>query len=277
MPALSWGMRLGLWLSAMAAWGQTYEVTPDTARQGDTLRVHAAGPASAARMNGRTIRLFPQTGGGSLGLMPVAVDTAPGKYPVEFLDAASQPLHSVPVAVRDARFPVQNVTLGKATAELQPAPGEMEAVAAFRQTVTDTRYWADPLRAPVAGCMVSRFGVRRLINGKPTGNFHGGIDQRAAAGRGVAAVAPGVVRIVRMFNLNGGTVGVDHGQGLLSIYLHLSGFAVKEGATVKQGEIIGLAGSTGRSSAPHLHWSLYANGVPVNPLQWVPLKPCAAR
>jgi murein DD-endopeptidase MepM/ murein hydrolase activator NlpD len=78
-----------------------------------------------------------------------------------------------------------------------------------------------------------------------------------------------------MFQLHGGTVGVDHGQGLVSIYLHMSGFAVKEGQAVRQGDVIGYIGSTGRSTAPHLHWSLYANGVAVSPLQWVKLKPCA--
>jgi murein DD-endopeptidase MepM/ murein hydrolase activator NlpD len=72
-------------------------------------------------------------------------------------------------------------------------------------------------------------------------------------------------------------VGIDHGQGLESMYLHLSRFAVAEGAAVKKGDVIGYSGSTGRSNAPHLHWSLYANGVPVNPLQWVGLKACPAK
>jgi lysostaphin len=68
---------------------------------------------------------------------------------------------------------------------------------------------------------------------------------------------------------------VDHGQGLESIYLHMSRLAVKEGDVVHQGGVVGYAGSTGRSTAPHLHWNLFANGVAVNPLQWVRLEPCA--
>jgi murein DD-endopeptidase MepM/ murein hydrolase activator NlpD len=90
-------------------------------------------------------------------------------------------------------------------------------------------------------------------------------------------VAGGTVKIVRAWNIHGGTVGIDHGQGLQSIYLHMSKFATAEGAVVKKGDVIGYVGSTGRSTAPHLHWSLYANGVPVNPRQWVQLKACAAR
>ncbi len=153
----------------------------------------------------------------------------------------------------------------------------METVAAFRENLSEKRLWAEPLALPVAGCMSSPFGVQRLYNGKASGSYHGGVDQRSPAGRPVRAVADGVVKIVRAWNIHGGTVGIDHGQGLQSIYLHMSKFAATEGAVVKKGDVIGYVGSTGRSTAPHLHWSLYANGVPVNPRQWVPLKACAAR
>jgi murein DD-endopeptidase MepM/ murein hydrolase activator NlpD len=75
-----------------------------------------------------------------------------------------------------------------------------------------------------------------------------------------------------MFRLHGGTVGLDHGQGVTSSYIHLSKTAVKEGQVVKQGEVIGYVGSTGFSTAPHLHWGLYVHGSPVNPKQWNPAK-----
>ena len=79
-----------------------------------------------------------------------------------------------------------------------------------------------------------------------------------------------------MFNLRGGTVGIDHGQGLSSIYLHMSSFAVAEGALVNKGDVIGYVGATGRATGAHLHWTLYANGVAVNPQQWVAVQPCTA-
>ena len=186
-------------------------------------------------------------------------------------------LSSETVTVRDARFPTQNVVLEKATAELKPSPGEMDTVDAFLAAVTETRRWQEPLGLPVPGCMTSPFGVKRLTNGQPTGHYHGGIDQRTPAGRPVRAVADGVVKLVRTYNIHGGTVAIDHGQGLESMYLHLSKFAVAEGTVVHKGDVIGYSGSTGRSNAPHLHWSLYANGVPVNPGQWVAVKPCAAK
>ena len=263
-------------LAAASAWAQGYGVQPSTVRQGETLHVSGPPDAASARLNGRSIRLFPQTGGGVLGLMPFPALEKPGAYTLEILDRSGQIRHSAAVVVVNAHFRTQNLVLSPGIAALQPAPGEAEAVNAFRETVSPTRYWEEPLALPVAGCMTSPFGVTRLRNGRPTGDYHGGIDQRAAAGTPVRAIAAGAVRLVRPFTLHGNTVAVDHGQGLESIYLHMSRFAVVEGEPVKRGQVLGFAGSTGRSTAPHLHWSIYVNGIPVNPAQWVNLHPCAA-
>jgi murein DD-endopeptidase MepM/ murein hydrolase activator NlpD len=103
------------------------------------------------------------------------------------------------------------------------------------------------------------------------------VDQRSPADRPIHAIASGTVKVARMFNIHGGTVGLDHGHGVTSAYLHMKRFAVDEGATVQKGDVIGYVGSTGRSTAPHLHWSLSVNGVQVNPRQWVALKPCGTR
>lgn len=262
---------------ASAVQARTFSVTPRVIRQGGVIRVSSAAPVSAARMNGREIRLFPQTGGGWLGLMPVPATEKPGAYRLTILDSAGARLHTVTVRVRGARFPRQNVRLRPDVARLEPSPGEMETVRAFRKTVTETRHWTEPFARPLSGCIVSPFGVRRFINGKPTGAYHTGLDQRAPKGAPVRAIAAGVVQIVRQFNIHGGTVAVDHGQGVGSIYIHLSRFAAREGALVARGDVVGYVGSTGRSSAPHLHWSFYVNGVAVNPRQWLALKPCAAR
>jgi murein DD-endopeptidase MepM/ murein hydrolase activator NlpD len=256
-------------------WAQSYQVTPAAVRQGEAIRVQASAAATSARLNGRTVPLFPEAAG-RLGLMPVPALEPPGAYTLEFLDETGAVVHHTEVTVRDARFRRQNVVLRKEVKELQPSPGEMETVAALRQTVSETRYWSEPFARPLPGCMTSPFGVRRLHNGKPTGSYHGGVDQRGAAGRPVRAAAAGVVRIVRMFNIHGGTVGIDHGQGVTSVYLHLSRFAVEEGARVEKGDIIAYVGSTGRSTAPHLHWSLNVHGIPTNPRQWVALQPCGA-
>jgi murein DD-endopeptidase MepM/ murein hydrolase activator NlpD len=245
-----------------------------TPRQGDVIRINAPAPAASARMNDRTVRLF-AGGNNAFGLMPVPVLEKPGSYTLEILDTAGTIIDMRRVTVRDARFRRQNVVLGRETVALQPAPGEMETMRAFRQTVSDTRRWDEPFVRPVPGCMTSPFGVLRYHNDKPTGGFHGGLDQRGPTGTEVRAVAAGVVKVVRMWNVHGGTVAIDHGQGLTTSYLHLSRFAATEGAMVKKGDIIGFTGTTGRSSAPHLHWTVNVAGVSVNPSQWVRVPPCA--
>ncbi|MBI5085575.1 MAG: M23 family metallopeptidase [Acidobacteria bacterium] len=260
-------MRLMLLLAVMMA-------LHGEVRQGDVIRV--AGPGEKARMNGRTVRLFEQTDGSRLGLMAVPATEKPGEYTLQVMDGGGNVVRSESVVVKDARFRKQNVVIGKETAALAPSEEETRLVRAFLAAETERRYWAEPLKLPLPGCMISPYGVERLHNGKPTGNVHGGWDQRGAKGTAVRAVAAGVVRIAKMFELRGGTVGIDHGQGLETMYLHMSGFAVAEGAEVKQGDVVGYVGSTGRSTGPHLHWSVFANGVAVNPAQWVRVGACAA-
>lgn len=269
-------MTLLLLLAAAAAAAQPFQVTPSQARQGTVLQVRAHRDATSARMHGRTVPLFPQADGTVLGLMPVPVLEKPGVYALEWLSPGGSVLHTQKLTVLDAKYPRQNIQVTPSISSIQPSPGEREAVNAFKAIVSETRHWQEPLAHPVPGCMTSLFGVQRYHNGKPTGNFHGGIDQRSAAGRPIHTVAAGVVRLTGMFNLHGGTVGVDHGQGLSSMYLHMSKLAVADGAAVKKGEVIGYVGSTGRSTAPHLHWSLYAHGAPVNPNQWMAFSPCAS-
>jgi murein DD-endopeptidase MepM/ murein hydrolase activator NlpD len=249
---------------------------PENVKQGGVLRLHGPIQAVAARMEERTIRLFPQADGGAFGLMPIPADQRPGSYRVELLDAGNSVLSSAAITVLDAHFRKQNVLIDQRVAELKPSPGESESSLSFRQAVSDVRFWSEPMTLPVHGCMTSPFGVQRYLNGRPTGNIHGGLDQRASTGTPVRAVADGVVKIVREWNLHGHTVGIDHGQGLESMYQHLSRFAVTEGAMVKKGDVIGYSGSTGRSNAPHLHWTLYVNGVAVNPLEWVKIASCPA-
>ncbi len=248
---------------------------PNPAPQGAAVQVRTtAGPAVSARLGSRTIRLFPQADGSRLGLMPVSGNHRPGTESIELLDEAGRVAATQRLTVRRANFATQNVQLTKSLSNLRSTPDDMEAMNAFRAIVSETRYWNEPFARPVPGCMVSPYGFQRLHNGKPTGSYHSGIDSRGAEGTPVRAVADGIVRLVRGFQVSGNTVGIDHGQGLLSMYLHLSAFAVKDGSRVEKGDVVGYVGSTGRSTAPHLHWSVMANGIGVNPAQWISQTPC---
>jgi murein DD-endopeptidase MepM/ murein hydrolase activator NlpD len=267
------------WLIVLMAIGleaQVFEIAPAHVHNGETLKLTARGPARKARLTGRTIELFPQEDGSFFGLMPIPVLEKPGVYDIEFLSESGVVLESRPIRIENAHYPSQNIVIAKAIAALKPSPGEQQAVSAFRTTVSPVRYWKEPLDPPVLGCLTSLFGVQRLHNGKPTGDFHAGVDQRGAAGTPIHPIAAGVVKIVEKWNLRGGTVAVDHGQGVESIYLHMSGFVAKEGEHVGIHDVLGYIGSTGRSTGPHVHWTLYVNGVPVNPGQWMALHACPA-
>lgn len=262
---------------AAAANPSTVQIAPKNPKQGDIIRISAPAEASSARLGTRSIQLFPQTDGTRFGLMPVRANQKPGAYPIEILKADGAALETLRILIRDARFPSQNVRLSRSVQALKPSPGEMETVAAFRNAVTPDRHWSEPFELPIPGCLTSPYGVRRLHNGKPTGNYHAGLDQASPAGTPIRAIAAGVVRLVKEYNVHGNVVGVDHGQGLSSIYLHMSKFEAAEGKSVQKGDVIGYVGSTGRSTAPHLHWSIYANGVAVNPAQWVAPPACGKR
>jgi murein DD-endopeptidase MepM/ murein hydrolase activator NlpD len=268
-------MRIWIACLAAAAFAQDLSVTPQAVPQGGTFKVRG-GAAAQARFNGITIPLFPQPGGGAFGLMPVRPDQAPGEYTLELLNAGGAVAGSVTVAVRDAHFAKQNIVMSQALSGLEASPEEGSLVRAFLEKASPARFWEEPLQLPVRGCMTSPFGVERLRNGKPTGDRHLGIDQRSPMSAPIRAVAAGMVRIARQFELRGGTVAIDHGQGLESMYMHMSKVAAVEGSRVQAGDVIGHIGSTGRSTGPHLHWSLYANGRAVNPAQWVTLQACAA-
>src|ERR1700735_794035 len=253
---------------------QECTVKPGSIPLGQTVRLRCEVPAATARLNSRTVRLFKQETGDWLGLMPVAVADVPGDYPIEFLAEDGTVLASVNLTIRKTVFPSQNVVLAPQIGALHSTPEEMQTLTSFRDSISDVKYWEDSLVAPVRGCVISPFGVKRLHNGKPTGDFHAGIDQRAPAGTPIRAVAAGVVKIVQPFNVLGGTVAIDHGQGLETMYLHMSKLNVEMGSRVERGDIIGYVGATGRANGPHLHWVVYVNGVPVNPQQWVALKSC---
>ena len=253
---------------------QQCSVAPKAANLGEALRLTCPAEITSAKRNSRTVRLFLQADGKNFGLMPISVKDTPGPGSIEFLSQDGTVLATEKFTVRPTRFPSENVRLSPDIEALHSTPEEIQLLIGFRNEVTDSRYWQDPFEAPADGCVTSPFGVKRLHNGKPTGEFHGGVDQRTPAGEAIRAIADGKVIFARRFNVLGNAVGLDHGQGLGSMYLHMTKLAVTDGAIVKKGDVLGYAGSTGRSTGPHLHWVLYANGVNVNPAQWVKLSAC---
>jgi len=141
---------------------------------------------------------------------------------------------------------------------------ERKQTSAAKNTVTPKRLWRLPLQRPVDGEISSTYGLQRILNGKPK-NPHRGQDMRSPMGNPVKSVADGVVVLVGDHYYAGNSVYIDHGNGVVSMYFHLSKPIVKEGDTVQRGQAIGLSGMSGRATGPHLHFSLSVLGELVDP------------
>jgi len=125
-----------------------------------------------------------------------------------------------------------------------------------------------PLGAPVPGVLTSRFGRRTdPINGKSA--YHQGVDIRGMKGSDVKATANGIVKIENYDRGNGRYVLVDHGNGFITKYAHMKKSLVQKGDTVERGQVIGLVGSTGRSTGPHVHYEIHYDDKIVNPTRFV--------
>jgi len=247
---------------------------PESVKQGEVLVITIEGPAeyfkgATAALAGRKAPLFEQSPGHYRSLLATTVFQKPGSYPLMIQSSHGQKLMEKAITVANARYSTQNVGVSKQMGGLQPLPGEMEAIQALKVVSTPIAFWQEPFVTPTVDCQNSGFGNLRYHNGKPTGDYHKGVDLRSPAGRNITAINNGKIKIAKMFRLHGGTVGIDHGQGVSSVYIHMSKILVKEGQMVKKGDVIGKVGSTGFATGPHLHWGLYMNGLPVNPIQWI--------
>lgn len=140
-----------------------------------------------------------------------------------------------------------------------------------RGTHTNPRLWRGAFRRPVPDPITSPFGMGRQFNGELRSR-HMGVDLDAAAGAPVHATNRGVVALARDFYYAGRVVYLDHGAGLVTVYMHLSAIGVSEGDTVETGQVIGRAGATGRVTGPHLHWTARYGSVSLDPLSLLGLE-----
>lgn len=145
------------------------------------------------------------------------------------------------------------------------ADREEEIVLAALRDLEPGPKWKGDFQEPSGAPRSSPFGVRRVRNGRTAG-FHRGLDYAGGTGEPIEAPAGGVVTLVgRNFVILGNCVIVNHGEGLTSLSLHMSQVTVKEGQTVKAGQVIGYIGNTGASTGPHLHYATYFHGEPIDP------------
>jgi murein DD-endopeptidase MepM/ murein hydrolase activator NlpD len=252
------------------------QLTSRSLRIGDTaaIEIQHHNPASkpVVRLGSKTYPAFNVGGNRFRAFIPSTPLEAPGVRSVQVL--ADGQTQEVPVNFADRSFRIQRINLPPGKAGVQATETELRAVAAFKALVTPTKYWNGVFQAPSKAPKSTPFGVKRYYNGKFAQDYyHRGLDYAGATGSPVTAPAPGRVALVGYlkegFRVHGNIVGVDHGQGVVSVFMHLSRIDVQEGDMVQTGDLLGGIGTTGASTGPHLHWGLYVNAVAVEPLQWL--------
>lgn len=211
-------------------------------------------------------------------LAGVGLNVTEGEYPLDLegvaTDGSKVAFHSQIVVGRGSyrtvglrvpdRFTAPNAATRARIAREQKLKAE-----AFER-VTAQRLWTGRFTPPMLSDATDSFGVRRTFNGVQQ-SIHQGSDYRAKVGTPIAAMNAGRVLLARNLFFEGGCIVIDHGQGLLTIYMHLSEFAVKEGDRIERGQRIGLTGATGRVTGPHLHVSVRWQGIYLDPLLLVSL------
>ena len=277
-----------LWLPAVAAavvmWSAIatpvqaayqVQVNPAHPALGDTISVVIEGEDNGVTptvtVDGTTYQAFMLSSGRYRALIPTSPNTKPGRMTLEV--NGPDGTNNIAVNVGDRSFNTQYITLSPGRADLEGTDHEFNRLDELRALRTPQKYWDGPMARPSNGYVSSAYGNRRYYNGVFAQDYyHRGVDYAAGNGAPIYAPAAGRIALVGKvsdgFVLNGNTIGIDHGQGVTSVMIHLSGFAVNEGDMVTKGQLIGYMGSTGFATGPNLHWGLFVNGVAVDPVPW---------
>ena len=202
---------------------------------------------------GRNIEFRPAVDGFS-ALAGVSLNQTPGSYPLTFGGERAE------VTVVNHAYPSSTITVPeKFVAPPKEIQAQIDEEVAIKQSVFRSsppeRLWQGAFISPANTRYTSSFGSRRVYNGK-TRSVHQGLDYSAAMGTQITAANSGRVVIARAMYFEGGLIVIDHGESIFTLYMHLSEFLVKEGASVDKGAPIAKSGSSGRVTGPHLHFAL---------------------
>ncbi len=210
---------------------------------------------------------------GWIAVLGLGLSTEPGDYHVEVQQPGSNP-RQLAFKVVGKKYSVQELKVAPSQVNLSPedearVTSEREKVRTALEGFTPEAPATLRLAAPVPGRRSSSFGLRRVFNGESR-SPHSGMDIAAPTGTPIKVPLPGRVVDVGSYFFNGNNVVVDHGQGLMTMYCHLSKIRVELGQQVKAGDVLGDVGATGRVTGPHLHWGVILNGASVDPALFLP-------
>jgi murein DD-endopeptidase MepM/ murein hydrolase activator NlpD len=247
------------------------------------FRVSAAAKVNAvsASWMGHNISFFrSSTANTWYGFGGIPVETPNGSYPLvltETVDGRAVQV-SKKVKITSANYPRFPAHVAVAKQFTEPTPEQLKQIAADKSikaevfsTLNPVRLWKTDFSPPVTARISDVFGVERVFNGQVQSR-HLGLDYAVPSGTPVHAINSGKVILARSLYFEGGFVVIDHGQGLMSLYLHLSKLQVNEGDAVEAGQLIGLSGGSGRATGPHLHLAIRWQGVYLSPAVLLSLK-----
>ncbi len=220
------------------------------ALDGQELPLDSGGQFFAAfdRDSGRSAMLAARLADGRRVTLPLAISPRPWK------------IEHIPIGPRPGTAPSEVF--------LRRRAGELARINAARRIDSESEGWRQNFIWPAKGRISGLFGSQRIYRGTP-GSYHSGTDiATGASGTPFAAPADGVVILAATspFTLEGNLLMIDHGMGLNSAFLHCSQVLVREGERVRQGQIVGRIGATGRATGPHLHWSIKWRGARLDPM-----------
>lgn len=245
--------------------------------QGDIVEVRIPGAGLTAvegRMGKATIPFFSSASGDYTALVGADLEAKPGLVTVVVKAttmAGTQRDSHISLRIKPKTFKKESFSVAKEFEPLSPEALERirqdreEFSRAFRTSAPE-RLWEGRFVLPVSSEVTSPFGYRRVINGTPRAP-HSGVDLRAGLGSEVIAANHGRVVLSGDFFFSGSGVVLDHGGGLYTMYFHLSEIKVETDTPVRQGDVIGLSGMSGRVTGPHLHWGARLNGARVDPFE----------
>lgn len=257
-------------LLIITAWVPSLQAMEWSATQGDVVTVDIIAPAKSVNLKCFN-RAWPVKLIGKehwRGWIGVDLKKKPGAYNISWTSGA-RTVAKDSLVVGKGKFRISHIKVSKKMAvfdkpTLTRIRAETKALkATYKQHVEATPDITMDGK-PVEGIESTPFGAQRYVNGEPR-SPHSGVDIAAPAGTAIRTPLAGQVLLVANMYLNGNTVSIGHGNGLVTVYAHMQSTAVRQGEWVKTHQLIGKVGSTGRSTGPHLHWGIRFNNARINP------------
>lgn len=250
-----------------------YSLIAHEVGNGKALLLPLSSPHGVVTLNERNITVLPHPLNSRLGFVILPIDYY---APPSLIEGQwSTPDGNLSLSVEISKAPYPTEVLVVESAKVTPPPETLERIAQEKAeaekiyaTYNPMRYWDKPFIRPIESITTSEYGSARIYNGVLK-SYHGGVDFRAKTPLPILASNDGVVMLAKDRYYSGGTVILDHGEGIYTCYFHFSRMDVQVGEKVTRGQPIGLSGATGRITGPHLHFGVMIHGIQSDPINFM--------